>query len=95
MNSQPADPAPLRDPERGEPTLVEHSRVSVKNNRTTLRGGAQSGVQPEPPNAVEGSPASVVNNRTTLRGGASSLRVGDSSGSETGAEPDRPNDRTG
>ena len=49
--------------------------------------------------------ADPTNNRTTLRGGflpgghsspegASSLRVGDSSGSETGAEPELSNDRT-
>jgi hypothetical protein len=48
----------------------------------------------EPRNASETSNVSVVNNRTTLRGGASSLRVGDSSGSETGAEPELSNDRT-
>ncbi len=36
----------------------------------------------------------VFNNRTTLRGIAPSLRVGDSYGSETGAEPDQPNHRT-
>ena len=75
LSARAADPTPLRDPERGEPTLVEHSRPSVKNNRTTLRGGFRPGGLSSPE-------------------GASSLRVGDSSGSETGAEPELSNDRT-
>ena len=34
MNSQAADPAPLRDPERGQPNVVEHSRASIINSQT-------------------------------------------------------------
>jgi two-component system NtrC family response regulator len=61
MNSPVANPAPLRDPERGQPTVLEHSKASVTNNRTTDLPNDRTAEQP---NAVEDSPASVMNHRT-------------------------------
>jgi two-component system NtrC family response regulator len=70
------------------PNALDKSKVCIMNSRTA-----------EPPNTVEHSrlpgmndqTADPTNSRTALRGGASSLRVGDSSGSETGAAPELPN----
>ena len=53
MNSQTADPAPLRDPDRGQQDALRPPGSPILNSRTV-----------EPPNVVEPSRASVKNNRT-------------------------------